>query len=77
MLRLTSSHWGAFRASASGDRITEVIPFEKDPNPSPILRGMGEAFDHPTRIRRPAVRLGWLKNGLVARLCVVLIHSSR
>lgn len=60
---INSSHWGAFRAEAHEGRITGVVPFEKDPHPSPLLAGMARWFDHPTRIRRPAIRKGWLDGG--------------
>ncbi|QIB34602.1 molybdopterin-dependent oxidoreductase [Ancylobacter pratisalsi] len=60
---LHSSHWGAFRVGVENGRLTDIQPFERDADPSALLAGMKDYFDHPTRIRRPAVRRGWLENG--------------
>jgi biotin/methionine sulfoxide reductase len=60
---LTGSHWGIFRARASNGRITEIRPFEHDPNPTPMLQGLAESYDHATRVRRPAIRESWLRFG--------------
>lgn len=62
MAVLTSSHWGAYRASSSVDGSLQVEPFENDLNPSEILKGVAAAFDHPTRVRTPVVRRGWLES---------------
>ena len=60
---LNSSHWGAFRVGVEDGRLTDISPFESDTDPSALLAGMKDYFDHPTRIRRPAVRRGWLEDG--------------
>ncbi len=60
---LTTNHWGTYRAQVEGGKITEMRPFEEDPNPSPIGRGIIDALDAPSRIRAPMVRESWLKNG--------------
>jgi biotin/methionine sulfoxide reductase len=62
-LVLTGSHWGTFRARARNGRVVEVVPFERDPSPTPMLAGLGESYDHPTRVRRPAVRESWQREG--------------
>ena len=61
--RVTSSHWGAFRVSTEGNRITGVAPFAQDPDPSPISSVLPAAIHHRTRIARPAIRRGWLERG--------------
>ncbi|MEK9673780.1 MAG: molybdopterin-dependent oxidoreductase [Rhodospirillaceae bacterium] len=61
MHKIHGSHWGAFEAEASGGRITSVRALGCDPDPSPILTGMAEAVHHDCRVKRPAVREGWLK----------------
>ena len=60
---LTSTHWGAYKIATSDGRVTGLTPFAKDRDPSPIGSSLVELLDHPTRIRRPAVRRGWLDNG--------------
>ena len=62
-LVLTGSHWGMFRARGSNGRITEIRPFEHDPNPTAMLPGLAELYDHPTRVKRPAIRESWLRFG--------------
>jgi biotin/methionine sulfoxide reductase len=61
--RVTTSHWGAFRVTTEGNRITAVAPFERDPNPSTISRVVPAAVHHHSRIRCPAIRRGWLEHG--------------
>ncbi|AYD00611.1 molybdopterin-dependent oxidoreductase [Neorhizobium sp. NCHU2750] len=63
---LNSAHWGAFRLASKNGRIERIVPFEADPAPSDLLEGIVEAFDHPTRIRRPAIRKGWLDHGVAS-----------
>ena len=60
---LTSTHWGAYDVSVKDGRVTGLTPFAEDRDPSPIGPSIAELLDHPTRIRRPAVRRGWLNNG--------------
>ena len=60
---LTSTHWGAYEVSTRDGRVTGLTPFAEDRDPSPIGPPIAELLDHPTRIRRPAVRRGWLDNG--------------
>ena len=66
-LILTGSHWGTFRARVRNGRIAEIRPFEHDPKPTPMLHGLSQMYDHPTRIRRPAIRESWLTHGPGAR----------
>jgi len=53
---LIRTHWGLFRASSDGRRLTGVAPFEGDPDPSDIGQSLLDAVDHPARIRRPHIR---------------------
>ncbi len=57
-----SSHWGAFAAVVEDGRLVDAEPFEKDPAPSPILKAIAPAVHHELRIKRPAIREGWLKH---------------
>ncbi|MFE3138354.1 molybdopterin-dependent oxidoreductase [Streptomyces scopuliridis] len=61
----TTSHWGAYRVrpGAGPDGGLDIRPHPQDPSPSPLLRNIDGALRHPTRVRRPAVRRGWLEQG--------------
>jgi biotin/methionine sulfoxide reductase len=59
---LTLTHWGAYRVRSEDGRIAEVAPWGQDRDPSPIGRSLVDN-DHPARVRRPAIRRGWLKHG--------------
>ncbi|CUR60773.1 putative biotin sulfoxide reductase [metagenome] len=59
----STSHWGAFRAADHPERGLQVTPHPADPSPSPLLGNLAGSLRHATRIRRPAVRRGWLENG--------------
>lgn len=58
----STSHWGAYRIDADGDRV-EVRPHPDDPAPSPLLGNIASSLRHPTRVRAPAVRRGWWEDG--------------
>jgi len=57
------SHWGAFLAEVANGRIVSVRPFERDPDPSPLIEAIPDAVHSPTRIARPMVRRRWLTKG--------------
>jgi len=57
------SHWGAFHAEVKDGRIVGVRPFERDPDPSPLLDAIPNAVYSATRIDQPMVRAGWLTHG--------------
>ena len=59
----TMSHWGAYRVGASNGRVTGIAPFDRDPEPSPLIEAMPGVVHHDCRIARPMVRKGWLENG--------------
>ena len=56
------SHWGAFTAVVEGGRVVRCEPFERDPQPSPMLEAIPAMVHSPLRIARPAVRESWLKD---------------
>src|SRR5690242_7292777 len=57
------AHWGAFLAEVRDGRVVDVRPFERDPDPSPLLDAIPAAVHAATRIDRPMVREGWLAHG--------------
>ncbi|MFF2327485.1 MULTISPECIES: molybdopterin-dependent oxidoreductase [unclassified Streptomyces] len=59
----TTSHWGAYRVRPGEDGRLDISPYPEDPSPSPLLGNVAGALRHPTRVRRPAVRRGWLEHG--------------
>jgi biotin/methionine sulfoxide reductase len=64
---LTSSHWGAYRVTTRDGRFHDVRPFEADGDPSLIGGAMADFMDTSTRVRRPAVRAGFLRKRGTAR----------
>ncbi len=60
---LTSTHWGVYDVIVEGGEIARVVPFDKDPDPSPIGQSLRGTVTGPTRIRRPAVRRSYLESG--------------
>lgn len=67
-MTLTSTHWGVYRVERNETGTLSLQPFEHDPDPSPIGRSIGAAVSSKTRVRRPAVREGFLKHGAASRL---------
>jgi biotin/methionine sulfoxide reductase len=59
----TTSHWGAYGVRTGPDGEIVVTPHPDDPAPSPLLGNIPGALRHATRVRRPAVRRGWLEHG--------------
>ena len=57
------SHWGAFRAEVEDGRVVGVRPFDRDPDPSPLLDAIPAAVHSATRIDVPMVRARWLSHG--------------
>jgi biotin/methionine sulfoxide reductase len=60
--KVTSSHWGAFKITASGGQIVSTSPFEQDLTPPEISRAIPAAVHHRSRVTRPSIRKGWLQN---------------
>ncbi|MBA2945763.1 molybdopterin-dependent oxidoreductase [Streptomyces himalayensis] len=59
----TTSHWGAYSVRSDADGRLDIRPHPADPAPSPLLGNIDGALRHATRVRRPAVRRGWLEHG--------------
>lgn len=58
--KFTSSHWGSYLVA--GGKAPELLAHPSDPQPSRIGRGWLSAMRDPAlRIRRPAIRKGWLE----------------
>jgi anaerobic selenocysteine-containing dehydrogenase len=57
------SHWGAFTAEVEGGRVIGVRPFERDPDPSTLIDAIPDGVHSKSRVMRPMVREGWLRNG--------------
>ncbi|MEM7776130.1 MAG: molybdopterin-dependent oxidoreductase [Pseudomonadota bacterium] len=58
---LTSSHWGPGLVTVEGGRITAVEPHPDDPVASPINDNIAGSLNAEARVRRPAIREGWLE----------------
>lgn len=56
----TGGHWGMFRVEVEQGRIVGVAPSPGDSDPSPLLHGLPDIVEHRSRVRRPAIRRGWL-----------------
>jgi biotin/methionine sulfoxide reductase len=54
------SHWGAFNAVVEDGRVVGAVPFDFDPDPSPLIEAIPDAVHSPTRITRPVPRCGRL-----------------
>ena len=61
--RLTSSHWGTYRVQTENGRITDLINFEYDSDPSPIGKGIIDTCHDKSRISSPMIRKSWLEKG--------------
>jgi len=61
------SHFGAFQAEVDDGRMVGVRPFERDPDPSPLIEALPEAVYSKTRVMRPMVREGYLARGPESR----------
>ena len=60
---LTSTHWGVYDVVVEDGRILRVVPFDRDPDPSPIGQSLVDGVTAPARIRYPAVRKSYLQHG--------------
>ena len=55
------AHWGAYTAVVEDGRLVRCEPFAGDPAPSPMLSAIPAMVHSPLRVRRPAIRRGWLE----------------
>ncbi len=60
---MNMSHWGAYRVHVRDDRMVGITPFERDPEPSPMIDGMADIVHHRCRVAEPMVRKGFLEHG--------------
>ena len=63
---LTSTHWGVYDVVVESGDIARIVPFDKDPDPSPIGQSLLGTVTGPVRIPRPAVRKSYLESGPAA-----------
>lgn len=63
----TVMHWGTRQVESSEGEIVAVKPVPQDKNPSRIGQSLPDAVTSQTRIRRPAVRAGYLQHGPASR----------
>lgn len=63
----TVMHWGTWQVESSEGEIVAVKPVPWDKNPSRIGQSLPDAVTSQTRIRRPAVRAGYLQHGPASR----------
>lgn len=59
---LHNSHWGPFLAYRRPGQVTDVKPALDDADPAQMLRSIPGAVHAKSRVRRPAVREGWLRS---------------
>lgn len=59
-MNYTLTHWGAYQPQVEAGRLLALNPAPWDADPSPIGRSVAGALDSPSRVRRPAVRRGFL-----------------
>lgn len=62
----TGSHWGMYDVDVADGRIRDVRPSARDPDPAPLYRSLPDIVDHPSRVRFPAVREGYLAKGIAS-----------
>ena len=55
-----ANRWGITRATVENGRIVSLSPIAEDAAPSPLLDRLAALPFNPQRIRRPAVRRGYL-----------------
>ena len=61
-MKFTAAHWGTYKVSRDEGGELKLLPFSQDKDPSDIGRGIESAVQHSSRIRKPAVRKGWLQS---------------
>ena len=65
--QLAVMHWGTYRVTTDDGKLTAVSPVAWDSNPSRIGQSLPGAVQGTSRVRRPAVREGFLKGGAASR----------
>ncbi|MGD0678104.1 MAG: molybdopterin-dependent oxidoreductase [Polyangiaceae bacterium] len=63
----TAAHWGIYEVETpEGSLLPTLRPFARDPDPSPIGIDQLDPSVTRLRVRRPAIRKGWLEHGPAA-----------
>jgi biotin/methionine sulfoxide reductase len=69
----TATHWGTYSVRSEQGQIVEIRDSDLDPAPALIGGGMMDAIHHSTRVKRPSIRQGFLRDGIAsertARAC--------
>jgi biotin/methionine sulfoxide reductase len=47
------SHWGAFNAVVEDGKVVGAVPFDFDPDPSPLIEAIPDSVHSPLRIAGP------------------------
>ncbi|HBX00583.1 MAG TPA: hypothetical protein DEF77_06505, partial [Gammaproteobacteria bacterium] len=58
-----ATQWGVYIVGVEDGRIVDVQGVKEDPDPSDIGQVLVDGIQHKTRIKRPAIRKGWLEGG--------------
>ena len=58
-----ATQWGVYDVGVEDGRIVDVQGVHEDPEPSDIGQVLIDGIQHKTRIKRPAIRKGWLEGG--------------
>jgi biotin/methionine sulfoxide reductase len=57
------THFGVLEADSDGRSIHAVTGWRGDPDPRRIIHNVASSQHHPARVKRPAIRRGWLEHG--------------
>ncbi len=63
----TATQWGVYEVEVDDERIVGVHGIAEDPAPAEIRHTLVDGIQHDLRIRRPAIRKGWLQDPNRAR----------
>ncbi len=65
--RYVTTHWGVYKPRVQDGRVVAMDAAEFDPAPSTIGSSMVDGITAPARVRRPAIRKGFLRQGIDTR----------
>src|SRR5579871_3941981 len=65
--RYVTTHWGVYKPRVQDGRVVAMDAAEFDPAPSTIGSSMVDGITAPARVRRPAIRKGFLRHGAATR----------
>src|SRR5579862_6949310 len=65
--RYVTTHWGVYKPRVQDGRVVPMDAAEFDPAPSTIGSSMVDGITAPARVRRPAIRKGFLRHGAATR----------